>query len=314
MATPLWQQLLDEASAQEAAFIRAFLQAVEQARGAADRRAIERALATFHVEEAVRIVQEAWATASAQWSPLMSGQVLDALRRGAGVASGGFRLEAGLVFDRTNPAAVSWARSRAGALVTQVTDDVRQAVRDSITRAFVEQVDVRDTARALRGVVGLRPDQVRALATYRQELQALAASVQPTVRDTRMRRLSSRGLTRARIDAWVERYRQRLLQRRAELIARTEILTASNQGQLELWRQAIDAGRLDGGASKRWLTTPDDRLCTEICAPMDGQIQPVNEPFQLPGGGTVLMPPAHPACRCTAGVHAIPARVRGAAA
>lgn len=313
MATAMWRQLLDEATAQEAAFIRAFLQAVEQARGAADRRAIERALSAYRIDEAVRIVQESWTAAAAQWSPLLSSQVVEALARGGTIASGGFRLEARLVFDRTNPEAVRWARNRSASLVTQVSEDLRQGLRDTITRAFAEQVDVPGTARAIRQVLGLRPDQVRALNTYRQELQTLAASAEPTVRATRMRRLSSRGLTRERIDAWVERYRQRLLQQRATLVARTELLTSSNQGQLELWRQAIEAGRLDAGALKRWLITPDDRLCADICVPMEGQVQLVNEPFVLPDGGTVLMPPAHPNCRCVGSLQSIPARARGAA-
>lgn len=87
---------------------------------------------------------------------------------------------------------------------------------------------------------------------------------------------------------------------RAEKIARTETMTASNQGQLEAWDQAVEAGLLTGGESKEWITTPDDRLCP-ICEPLDGQTVGLNEEFEV-DGDMIDAPPAHPNCRCTIGL------------
>jgi SPP1 gp7 family putative phage head morphogenesis protein len=85
---------------------------------------------------------------------------------------------------------------------------------------------------------------------------------------------------------------------RAETIARTETMRASNQGQQELWAQAEDAGLLTGKEEQEWIVTPDDRLCP-ICEPMDGVTAPMGGSFRLNTGEVVDGPPAHPNCRCT---------------
>lgn len=312
MPEPLWRQVLDAADRRAAAFVRAYIRAVEQARGRLDARRIEAHLRAFRVDEAARMAEEAWSLAAVEWAPRVSNDVLDALHEGADIARRARQLRLSVAFDRTNPASTAWARDRAAALVTRVTEDVRQAVRVIVTEAFERQIDVRDTARAIRGVIGLRPDQVRAAARYREELQALAASQQPVTRATRMRRLSSRGLTPAKVDAWVQRYEDRLLRQRADLIARTEILTAEHRGQLALWRQQAEAGLLPDGTVKRWIVTPDDRLCP-ACAAMDGQRRLIFEPFDGGAYGPVIMPPLHPACRCAVALAEIPAGGRRAA-
>lgn len=85
---------------------------------------------------------------------------------------------------------------------------------------------------------------------------------------------------------------------RAETIARTETMRASNQGQYQLWLQAEDAGLLTGDEEQEWIVTPDDRLCP-ICEPMDGETIPMGGRFRLNTGESVDGPPAHPNCRCT---------------
>lgn len=87
---------------------------------------------------------------------------------------------------------------------------------------------------------------------------------------------------------------------RAENIARTETMRASNQGQLEAWDQATEAGVLTGDEKKEWIVTPDDRLCP-ICEPMEGELAPLDGTFDV-DGTRVDGPPAHPRCRCTVGL------------
>jgi SPP1 gp7 family putative phage head morphogenesis protein len=84
---------------------------------------------------------------------------------------------------------------------------------------------------------------------------------------------------------------------RAEAIARTETMRASNEGQLEAWDQATEAGLLTGDEKKEWIVTPDDRLCP-ICEPMEGAVAAMDEDFDV-DGDKVDAPPAHPNCRCT---------------
>lgn len=87
---------------------------------------------------------------------------------------------------------------------------------------------------------------------------------------------------------------------RAETIARTESMRASNQGQLEAWKQATDEGLLTGDEEQEWIVTPDDRLCP-VCEPLDGTKAPLGGMFDTELG-KVDGPPLHPNCRCTIGL------------
>jgi len=62
------------------------------------------------------------------------------------------------------------------------------------------------------------------------------------------------------LDRVTARYAQRLLNQRLLNIARTETIAAANEGQRQLWQQAIDRGDLTGRERRAWITTPDDRL------------------------------------------------------
>ena len=87
---------------------------------------------------------------------------------------------------------------------------------------------------------------------------------------------------------------------RAETIARTETITASNQGQILAWEQAKEEGLLGGNEKKVWIVTPDDRLCP-ICEPLDGVTVGFSETFDVEGEA-LEGPPAHPNCRCAVGL------------
>jgi hypothetical protein len=87
---------------------------------------------------------------------------------------------------------------------------------------------------------------------------------------------------------------------RADLIARTETMRASNEGQSQAWDQATEDGLLTGTEDQVWIVTPDDRLCP-ICEPADGQTVPLDGRFDV-GGEEIDGPPAHPLCRCTVGL------------
>lgn len=183
-----------------------------------------------------------------------------------------------LRFDLLNPRAVEWVRSYAGELIREVSEETRLAVRDVIRRAFEEGMHPRTAARHIREMVGLTRRQAQAVDNFRK-------------------RLIEEGVKGEKLDKQVERYRQRMLRKRAENIARTETIRASNEGQQELWRQAAEQGLIDPlRTRKSWLVTPDDRLC-ELCAPLDGQTVGLEEPFQTELG-PVIAPPLHPQCRC----------------
>ena len=85
---------------------------------------------------------------------------------------------------------------------------------------------------------------------------------------------------------------------RATTIARTEVVGGSNFANWEAMRQS---GVIE---EKEWIATRDDRVRDEHLE-MDGQIQPINEPFEAPGGETAMypgdfgLPELDINCRCT---------------
>jgi len=85
--------------------------------------------------------------------------------------------------------------------------------------------------------------------------------------------------------------------KRAQVIARTETMIASNEGQKQAWQQAVDLGLLPPEPLRRWIVTDDDHLCPQ-CEPMGDTVAPLHG--QYPGGHNG--PPLHPNCRCTEGL------------
>lgn len=184
-------------------------------------------------------------------------------------------------FDVMNPHAAQYAATASSTLITHINDSQRDAVRALIEGAVGTGRTVQETALDIRNVVGLRPDQVNALSKFRE-------------------RLAGRDLTIDQVEKKVARYANALLKQRGELIARTEILTAANRGQLELWREARRDGKLDATWLKQWIVANDELLC-EICEPMDDEPVGLNENFDSELG-PVQHPPLHPQCRCTLGL------------
>jgi len=80
----------------------------------------------------------------------------------------------------------------------------------------------------------------------------------------------------------IERFWDEISAARAELIARTEVLKASNFG---FWQGMVQSGVVEG---KQWLATADRQTCPH-CAYMDGRTMPLDKPFfKL---GDTLTPP-----------------------
>jgi SPP1 gp7 family putative phage head morphogenesis protein len=101
------------------------------------------------------------------------------------------------------------------------------------------------------------------------------------------------GVTRLVARQRAEKYTQKLIRTRAQTIARTETMRASNEGQAQLWRQAQEMGLLTGKEQKVWQVADP----CPICAPLDGERVGINEDFSVGQD-----PPLHPRCRCTFGL------------
>ncbi len=182
----------------------------------------------------------------------------------------------GMAFDVANPKAVEWATTQAAKLVTDVSTEARKAIRSVVTDGVEAGLAPRETATLIRTTIGLTERD--ASAVMKSHLALLADGVE-----------SEKALAKA------ERYSSQLLTKRAETIARTETMEAANEGQAQLWDQAVEAGLLDpSDAMKTWIASPD--ACPE-CAEVDGETVPMSDDFSVGDD-----PPLHPNCRCTIGL------------
>lgn len=185
-------------------------------------------------------------------------------------------------FDATRPEAARWAEKEAGLLITQVVQEQVTVVRNLVLNASMGQMSPRQTARALRTVIGLTSQQAGWVQNFQErEIDRL--------RD-------ERGLTYDQAfeasERATQRYHDRIHRYRTETIARTEILRASNEGRVQSWQQGVDEGFIvPSDYLQEWSTEIDGREC-EICSPLNGTQVAFDDVF--PEGD----PPIHPNCRC----------------
>lgn len=177
-------------------------------------------------------------------------------------------------YDAVNPRAVAYVQQHTANLVVGITSAQRDAIRQAIGRVVGAEISSRQAEKHIRQVIGLTPRMEA--AAWKLRTDSLA-----------------RGLKPSRVDDVLIKYRRKLIKERAETIARTETISALSAGRVEGWQQAIDAGILPQQSQKKWVVTPDDRLCP-VCAGMTGEVVDMNGTFS----GGVLHPPRHPRCRC----------------
>lgn len=210
-------------------------------------------------------------------------------------------------FRRIDQQAVTWAQTHAAALVTNVTDETRRAVRNLIVAGLRGERSPYELARSIERIVGLTAAHAVAVDNYTQGLAAAGRSA-------------------PEIDRLAGRYAARLRRWRAETIARTETIRAAAHGRRQGWEAAANAGMFNRETARIvWTVTPDDRLCT-VCAEQAGTTIGFDEQFTFTHraddlavanagqlnervttvGRSLLSepivtegPPAHPRCRCS---------------
>lgn len=179
-------------------------------------------------------------------------------------------------FDVTNSEAVGWARAHAGEMIKGMLDERRSMIQTIIADGIEKGRTVSQTSKLLQNSVGLTERQGEALLALQDTLE-------------------TEGLTPEEIDDEISTRAQEMTESRAEMIAQTETMEAANEGQKELWDQAVEQGLLSGSESKEWIYTPDNYACQD-CEDLDGTTVPLSEEFE---DGD---PPLHPYCRCTLGL------------
>ena len=184
----------------------------------------------------------------------------------------------------SNPLAVKYARSSTGNLIKNINKSQLKTVRSIIEKASNGKLSPNETVNEIKQFIGLTPLQSASLEKYRGKL-------------------FEKGLSAGKVEKLFNKKRKQVLAGRADMIAVTESMRAANRGQQLLWDQAIENKTLNPSEfQKRWIVTPDDRLCPK-CNSMGQQRIEVQGDFEGESGeGVMPAPPLHPLCRCAVGL------------
>lgn len=190
-------------------------------------------------------------------------------------------------FNLVNVHAVEFAKRFAGDLITNLRADgpdvlgvIKVIVADAVGPGGRTIFQLKQDLMPVVRMIGLTAPHGRAVTRYQS-------------------RLLAEGMAREQASRLVARYAEGLLYVRAGMIARTETIRALNAGQHAIWTDAVRNGLIDPRAATRtWTTALDERVCTDICLPMEGVQVGLQELFTLPNDDAVEYPPAHPQCRC----------------
>lgn len=151
------------------------------------------------------------------------------------------------------------------------------------------------------GIIGLNSSQKDYVISARRELASgdpglLRNYLTRARRDANFDRFVARSIASGKpiaaadIDRMTSRYKDRLLQLRAETIARTESITALRAGKQEGYRQLVDSGAVrDDQITRTWSDTGDGRTRPSHHAANGQKVRGLNTPFQL-SGGQVMFP------------------------
>lgn len=289
---------------------RAFRKFVEDVRSPAAVRAIRVALEERGIDAALAVI-DAHVVRFANVLPRAFQDA--ALRETVTLAAKVRRVDPRLVvsFDPSHPRAAELMRQNRLDFVREVTRAQRDALRSALAEALQTGAGPVQTARAIRGSIGLTQTQLAAVNNYRALLEAGdAAALARGLRDRRFdaavgRATEGEPLGKERIDRMVEGYRARYLQYRAETIARTESLRVVNLARAEALQQVLeDTGLPTESVRRTWRATQDKRT-RDTHSAMDGQVKGLNEPFESPSGallefpGDPTAPPSESVnCRC----------------
>ena len=183
--------------------------------------------------------------------------------------------------DLRNPYTEAWIKQYAAQEIKYIDSSSKAAIKQIILKGQEEGLTPQKQFQAIRQYIGLDPRRATALYNYGTALRKAGAPA-------------------AEVTKALARYRQQLINDRAENIGLTEGHTATNEGYRQANAEAVKRGVLDPEEWERyWIVTRDKHTC-DICNALAG------ETATLPGGsfgnGGGKGPIRHNRCRCTEGL------------
>jgi hypothetical protein len=196
----------------------------------------------------------------------------------------------GFMFDLNTQKVREWTQNHSAELITKITEDQRGAINALIQRASVIQdIGVDALARAIRPTIGLYPAQAAANFNYFQTVKNTFQEANPHMKPE----TAARKATESAI-----KYSEKQQRYRAEMISRTELAAAYNNGERLAINQAVSQGYMLS-PKKQWMSAGDGRVCARCQAFEDSEPIDIDELFREKGTDkTWDVPPLHPHCRC----------------
>ena len=174
------------------------------------------------------------------------------------------------ILSRNYANGLRWVAAHGAELVTEIVETQRLALQQILLQSLTSGYSIEEMTDIIRGVVGLTTSQAIALINVRANLVA-------------------QELSPGKISRLTDRYREQMLNYRAERIARTESSFVVHAAQDDVIRESVLTGELPHDIHRVWVTTQSDRMCDE-CAARDGEVI---------GLESDDLPPLHPNCMCT---------------
>lgn len=217
-----------------------------------------------------------------------------------------------LGFDAMRQEAADWVAQNAAGIVRGFAAEQAGAVELTITSGYAGGLGAPQIARNLLGisnpaigegfggVVGLGRQDAEWLASARAQLMSgdpvqMRAYFDRVLRDRRFDGIVQRAIDAGEpvsindIDKITQRYAERLLTNRADVVATIEVNKAYNTGRQQFYRQILAEGVPAEKITKRWKTRKDNKVRDQHRA-MEGQTVQGDAFFVAPDGSRMLNP------------------------
>ncbi len=184
------------------------------------------------------------------------GKVIELLPKGA--VTGPY------AFSIASPNTAKYISEYVAKHVAEISQNTAKAIQQTIQRNEALSINPKTTAREVKANIGLTAKQEQAVANYKTALKnGDRDALKRQLRDKRFDSTVNNAikndvpLSTAQIDKMTERYREKYIKYRSEVIARTEQITAVSVGQHQSLKQAFDAGKVSPRLRRTWVYTHD---------------------------------------------------------
>lgn len=193
-----------------------------------------------------------------------------------------------IIFNPSTTHLQTLATTRAGILITDLTGDMRLGAERVLARGVELGWGQAQIVSHLRGSIGLQLRQVDYVFDMMGRMGAATPGSVVTYGSTSVV-IPPGGVTQVFLDGHVNSYIDTLLTQRLELIARSELARAANEGQHEYWRQAQLNGDLPDNVFRQYIKNTDRHILRH------GELARIGTPFTVEPG-------ADPNCGCSQGL------------